>query len=61
MKAIKTLVKKKDLAGIAEQFISMKRLWANKSLPGLLKRRDKEARLIRKAKHRYKKSDIILL
>lgn len=61
MKAIKALVKKKDLAGIAEQFIAMKRLWENKGLPGLLKRRDKEAALIKKANHRYAKKDVVLL
>ena len=61
MKAIKNLVKKKDLSGIAKQFVSMKRLWVDKGLPGLLKRRDKEAVLIKKSKHRYKRSDIVLL
>ncbi len=61
MKAIKQLVKKQDLSGIAKQFVAMKRLWVNKGLPGLLKRRNKEALLIKKAKHRYAKKDIVLL
>ncbi len=61
MKAIKHWVKKKDLAEIAKQFVSMKRLWVNKGLPGLLKRRDKEAAMIKKANHRYAKKDIVLL
>jgi GH24 family phage-related lysozyme (muramidase) len=39
----------------------MKRLWENKGLPGLLKRRDKEAALIKKASHRYAKKDVVLL
>jgi len=60
MKAIQRLVKKKDLKGIAQQVIDMKRLWP-RGLPGLLKRRDKEALLIRKAKHRYAQKDIIML
>jgi len=32
---------------IADQIISMKRLWVGKNLPGLLKRRDEEAALIK--------------
>ena len=61
MLAIKKLVKKEDLLGIAQQIAAMKRLWVNKGLPGLLKRRDKEAILVKRSKHRYKKSDIVLL
>ncbi len=61
MRAIRALVKNQDLDGIADQFIAMKRLWKNKGLSGILKRRDKEASLIRKARHRYKDSDIVLL
>ena len=61
MKAIKALVKKKDIKGIAEQFVAMKRLWEDKGLTGLLKRRDKEAAFIAKAKHRYAKKDLVLL
>lgn len=61
MLAIKKLVKQEDLSGIAQQIAAMKRLWVNKGLPGLLKRRDKEAILVKRSKHRYKKSDIVLL
>lgn len=61
MRAIRSLVKAQDIKGIADQFIAMKRLWENKGLTGLLRRRDKEASIIRKARHRYKDSDIILL
>ena len=61
MKAIRALVKKQDLDGIADQFVSMKRLWEGKGLDGLLKRRDKEAAMIRKAKRRYKKSEQVFV
>ncbi len=61
MRALRALVKKQNLTTIANQFIAMKRLWKNKGLSGLLKRRDKEASIIRKARHRYKDSDIVLL
>ncbi len=61
MLAIKKLVKKEDLSGIAKQLAGMKRLWVNKGLPGLLKRRDKEAILVKRSRRRYKKSDIVLL
>lgn len=43
---IKSRVLEKDYAGIADQVYSMKRLWRNKGLDGLLKRRDKEAKMI---------------
>lgn len=35
---------------IADQLIAMKRIWANTNLTGLLKRREKEAELVRSAK-----------
>ncbi len=44
------LVAAKNLAGIADQIRSMKRLWEGKGLSGLLKRRDKEAELIENAR-----------
>ena len=47
MAAIKELVVQKDYKGISQQIRSMKRLWENKGLDGLLKRRDDEARLVR--------------
>ncbi len=46
MRAIRDMVPRKDLAGIAQQLRSMKRLWAGKGLGGLLKRRDAEADLV---------------
>jgi GH24 family phage-related lysozyme (muramidase) len=49
MAAIRDLVARKDHAGIAEQIRSMKRLWEDKGLDGLLKRRDDEAGLVRQA------------
>lgn len=48
MAAIKALVKRGDLAGIASQIRSMKRLWPD--VKGLRDRRDKEANLIENAK-----------
>ena len=50
MRAIKPLVAAKDLAGIATQIRSMKRIWEGKRLGGLLKRRDKEADIIENAR-----------
>jgi len=50
MRVIKTLIPSGDLEAIADQFSSMKRLWVEKGLPGLLKRRDKEAKIIKNAR-----------
>jgi GH24 family phage-related lysozyme (muramidase) len=47
MAAIRDLVVQKDYVGISEQIRAMKRLWEEKGLDGLLKRRDDEARLVR--------------
>jgi GH24 family phage-related lysozyme (muramidase) len=46
MRAIRDLVPKGDLQGIADQLRAMKRLWEGKGLDGLLKRRDAEADLV---------------
>ncbi len=46
MRAIKELVPKKDLKGIAAQLRAMKRLWVGKHLDGLLARREAEAKLV---------------
>lgn len=46
MKAIVDLVAKKDYEGIADQIERSKRLWENKGLDGLVKRREEEADLI---------------
>ena len=43
---IKPLVLKKDYKGIAKEIRKMKRLWENKGLDGLLKRREEEAKMI---------------
>lgn len=46
MRAIRDLVPTGDLKGIAEQLRSMKRLWENSSVSGLVKRREAEAQLV---------------
>jgi GH24 family phage-related lysozyme (muramidase) len=46
MRKIKVLVPQKNYALIAKEIRSMKRLWANKKLNGLLRRRDKEALMV---------------
>jgi GH24 family phage-related lysozyme (muramidase) len=59
MAAIKPLVALADYSGIADQLLAMKRLWENRGLDGLLKRREDEARLIRQADHEYDPADIV--
>ncbi len=46
MRAIRTLVPKKDYQGIAQQVLDMRRLWYGKNLDGLITRREHEAQLI---------------
>lgn len=46
MRNIKVLVPKKDYRKIAYELRSMKRLWENKNLNGLIERREAEAKLI---------------
>jgi GH24 family phage-related lysozyme (muramidase) len=46
MRAIRELVPMGDLAGIAAQLRSMKRLWTGQGMAGLLRRRDAEAALV---------------
>jgi len=46
MRAIRDAVPRGDLKEIATQLRSMKRLWENKGMGGLLKRRDAEADLV---------------
>ncbi len=53
MHAIKALVVERDLPGIADQIVAMKRLWNKNVLPGLHKRRDAEAKLVREARSTY--------
>lgn len=50
MRNIRAVVPKRDLTEIARQFRSMKRLWINKGLDGLIARREKEAQLIEEAR-----------
>jgi len=50
MRAIRDLVPKGDLAGIARELRSMKRLWVGKGLDGLIARREDEAKLVENAK-----------
>ena len=59
MKAIGPLVQARDLAGIAAQIVSMKRLWADTTLRGLLLRRDREAELVRDAQRSYPPEELV--
>jgi len=59
MAAIKPLVAARDYAGIAAQLKAMKRLWEGKGLPGLLKRRDDEARLVARADREYAETELV--
>jgi len=59
MAAIRALVLQQDYDGIAQQILSMKRLWQGKGLSGLLKRRDDEAELVSHSGRAYKKSELI--
>jgi len=49
MRAIRAAVAEGDLAGIAAQLRSMKRLWEGKGLDGLIARREEEAQLVESA------------
>jgi GH24 family phage-related lysozyme (muramidase) len=46
MREIKNIVPQKDYSGIAKQLRSMKRLWVNKNMDGLVRRREAEAKLV---------------
>jgi len=59
MAAIKPLVKQKDYSAIADEIISMKRLWIGSDLDSLLKRRDDEADLVRYPSSKYQSADLI--
>lgn len=61
MKAIQPLVVAKNLSGIASQIRSMKRLWDKNTLPGLHKRRDKEAELVEQANRAYTPDELVTL
>jgi hypothetical protein len=53
MAAIAPLVVAGDLAGIAGEIRSMKRLWDPRVLPGLIDRREKEAQLVQQSRRTY--------
>ena len=59
MAAIKPLVAQQDYEGISQQIRAMKRLWENKGLDGLLKRREDEARLVSLSERIYEDSEIV--
>lgn len=59
MGAIKSLVAQQDYPGISQQIRAMKRLWENKGLDGLLKRREEEARLVSLSERIYEDSEIV--
>jgi hypothetical protein len=61
MKAIRDLIPGRDLAGIAAQVRAMKRLWDPAKLPGLHKRRDREAELIAAADRTYDPTELVRL
>jgi len=59
MAAIKDLVMQQDYTGISQQIRAMKRLWENKGLDGLLKRRDDEARLVSQTDNTFEESEVV--
>jgi hypothetical protein len=59
MANIRTQVKKRDLEAIARELESMKRLWVGQGLNGLLRRRDREARLVRESERTYTPDELI--
>lgn len=61
MKALKEWVTSKDYQAMANEIKAMKRLWANRGLPGLLKRRDDEARLVLGADREYENEELVRL
>lgn len=59
MKAIEPLIVIADLEGIAQQILSMKRLWEGKGLDGLLRRREREAGLVMGAARDYTPEELV--
>lgn len=59
MKAIAALVAAKNLDAIAVEITAMKRLWDKSKLPGLHKRRDDEAALVKNARSTYPPEELI--
>ncbi|QSP94776.1 hypothetical protein LPB19_16650 [Marinobacter salinisoli] len=61
MKALQDWVKNRDYQAMAEAIRAMKRLWVDQGLPGLLKRRDDEAKLVLGADREYADDELIRL
>ncbi|MDO3720601.1 hypothetical protein QVZ43_02635 [Marinobacter sp. chi1] len=61
MKAIQAWVAEQDYKAIADEIKAMKRLWENQGLPGLLKRRDDEARMVLGADREYEDDELVRL
>lgn len=59
MLAIRDLVAKGDLKGIAAQFRAMKRLWDPKTLAGVIARREREAQLVEASQRSYPPGETI--
>ena len=59
MKALEPLIANADLDGIAQQILSMKRLWEGRGLDGLLRRREREAALVTASKHDYEPLELV--
>lgn len=59
MAAIQALVKAKNYVAIADQILSMKRLWQDRGLDGLLTRRDAEAQLVRGCQRAYAPEELV--
>jgi len=59
MKALEPLVVSADLDGVADQILSMKRLWQDRGLDGLLRRREVEAELVRNSKRDYEPAELV--
>jgi GH24 family phage-related lysozyme (muramidase) len=61
MIAIKPLVAAGDLAGIAAQIRSMKRLWNKAEMPGLHARREQEAKLVEQATMSFLPETVVMV
>ena len=61
MRNIVPLVASGNLKGIAREIRSMKRLWDPQKLPGLIKRREKEAVLVENASFNILPEDLVIV
>jgi len=59
MASIKEHVRNQNLEAIAQELESMKRLWIGQGLDGLLKRREREAALVRNCRRAYQQNELI--